>query len=440
MRVLWRRFLRILQMLFFVVAVLSFYIVNKHYFVLTYLLDFPKATELSPEIPRYDLQKFGVPIRAGFSKKDITPKRFSWVAGYMPPHPALSIKDRLWVKSLAMQDKNGNQVVIVSCDIIGLLPDEIDNIFSQVKAVSKDKIFLSATHTHSGPDTIGLWGGKNKLYMETLRVKIAEAIDESIKEMRKASFRFGQGEFSGRANGRDENPADPMVSVLQVLISQKSDVKKESLITLVNFACHPDVVQGLQISADYPYFLSERLRMRLGSETMFIPAAIGGVQPEGDRKELLSYRVRTLGEDLADAVVAIMRRPKKIQNADISVLKIKISAPFENTKDLAKAVKFGLVTNLSNERNEVVAEVGKITIGPLKFFTVPGELFPKIWLRVKMHDENCMIFGLTNGEFGYIMLPEDFYSGKHNYHAGVSVGPIFGQRIYEAMKKLAVEK
>ena len=429
-----------LKLLVLTVAVLSFYVVNKHFFVLAYLFDFPEATQLNPEVPRYDLRKFGVPVKAGFAKRDITPKRFSWVAGFMPPHPALSIKDRLWVKSLALQDKNGNQVVVVSCDLIGLLPDELDKIFSKVKSVSRDRIFLNTTHTHSGPDTMGLWGGKNKQYMESLRNNIAEAIDESVKEMRTASLRFGQGEFSGRANGRDGNPADPRVSVLQILISEKSGTEKKSLVTLVNYACHPDVVQGLQISADFPHFLSERLRMRLGSETMFIPGAIGGVQPDGDRKSLLAYQVRTLGEDLGDAVAAIMRQPKNLPNADISILKIKVSAPFENTKDLAKAVKFGLVTNLADADNNVSAEVGKITIGPLKFFTVPGELFPRIWNSVKWLDENRMIFGLTNGEFGYIMLPEDFNSGKHKYHAKISVGPTFGQRIYEALVELSVRK
>lgn len=429
-----------LKLLVLTVAVLSFYIINKHYYVLAYLFDFPEATQLNPKIPCYDLKKFGVAVKAGFAKRDITPKRFSWVAGFMPPHPALAIKDRLWVKSLALQDKNGNQVVIVSCDLIGLLPDELENIFSRVKSVSRDRIFLSTTHTHSGPDTMGLWGGKNKHYMESLRNKIAESIDESVKEMRIASVRFGQGEFSGRANGRDGNPADPTVSVVQILISGKSKAENNSLVTLVNFACHPDVVQGLQITADYPHFLSERLRMRIGSETMFIPGAIGGVQPEGDRKSLMAYQVRTLGEDLGDVVVAIMRHPKNIPNADISVLKMKVSAPFENTQDLAKAVKFGLVTNLADAHNNVSAEVGKITIGPLKFFTVPGELFPRIWNSVKWLDKNRMVFGLTNGEFGYIMLPEDFYSGNHKYHAKVSVGPTFGQKIYEALVELSVRK
>ncbi len=427
-----------MKVLALVVFLVTCYFANKHYSVLMFLVDFPKPTELRPDLPVYDIKTFGVPVDAGFSKRDITPKRFSFVAGFMPPHPALAIKDRLWVKSLALRDKNGNLVVIVSCDLIGLLPDELDKIFSRVTAVSRDKIFINTTHTHSGPDTMGLWGGKNKKYMELLRSQVARAIDESVKELRPASLRFGQGEFAGRAGGRYENPPDPTVSVLQLLITSPSEGKPQ-LVTLVNYACHADVVQGLQISADFPHFLAERLRMRLGSESMFIPGAIGGVQPIGDRHEL-TYAVRSLGEDLADKVVAIMRHPEKITNADISVRKIKISAPFENTTDLRKAVQLGLVANLVDEHNQVSSEVGSITIGPMKFFTVPGELFPKIWWRVKAQHKYRMVFGVTNGEFGYLLTHDDFNSGRHKYHARISIGPIFGQMILEAMELLASEK
>lgn len=414
---------------------LSYIFIQKYLFILNFLFWFPSPTQINAEVPKYDIAKFGTPVRAGFAKQDITPERFSWVAGFMPPHPALAIKDRLWVKSLALEDRNGNKIVIVSCDLIGLLPDEIEKIVGLVE-VPRNNIFLSTTHTHSGPDTMGLWIWKNKKYMRQLRMQIAKAINDSVENMTSASIRFGQGEFASRAHGRDENPADPSVSVIQVLINRKEEPQ---LVTLVNFACHPDVVQGFQVSADFPYFLSERLWVRLGSETMFIPGAIGGVQPTGDRKEL-AHLVRVLGEDLADNVIAIMRNPKNISSADIAVRRVTISAPFENTGDLKKAVELGLVSNLLNERGKVVAEVNRIDIGPLKIFTVPGELFPKIWWRVKRNQKDVMMFGLVNGEFGYILLPEDVRSGKHRYHVSVSIGPTFGEEVDRALQQLKSDK
>ncbi len=410
------------------------YLCYKHGHVLVFLLDFPSPTKTRPEISKYDLETFGSPIKAGYAKRDITPGRFSWVAGFMPPHPALVIKDRLWVKSLALLDKNGELVVFVSADLIGLLPDELDKIFSMVKNVPRERIFITATHTHSGPDTMGLWGGKNKIYMKLLRSAVAESINESVSNMRDSSVRFGKGDFAGYVNGRDENPNDTGVNIIQVLISPDYLQKDNWLITMVNFSCHPDVVQGLQITADFPHFLSKRLESRLGSEAIFIPGAIGGVQPDADR-HASQYFVRTLGENLADEVVSTMKHPNIPSDAAIRVRKIKISAPFENTTDLKKAVDFGLVSNLRDKNGNVNSEVSCINLGPLKILTAPGELFPKIWWKVKK-DKNTLMFGLANGEFGYILLPEDYNSGKHNYHASVSVGPVFGTKVLEALQEL----
>jgi len=411
---------------------LAHLLITKYLFVLVYLFNFPTPTELTPKLPNYSIAQFGAPIKAGFAKRDITPRRGQWVAGFMPPHPGLSIKDRLWAKFLALQDENGNIAVIVSNDVIGNTPDELDKIFSKVKLVDRKNVFVSATHTHSGPDTMGLWIWKNSRYMEMHRSQVAEGIDDAVAALQPAAIRFGQGEFKGYANGRHDNPPDPTVSVIQVLIGS-------SPVTLVNFASHADAVMGLQFSADFPYFLAERLKRRVGGETIFIPGAIGGVQPDFDRKTKF-YFVRTLGEDLADAVVKIMKNPLTVDRVDIGSKTEMVSAPFENTGLLLKAYEYGLVNDLLRD-GRVWAEVSRINIGPAEILTAPGELFPKIWWRVRpeMTGKQKMIFGLTNGEFGYILLPEDTASGHHKYCVSVSVGPTFGEEIYKALKRLASE-
>mgnify|MGYP001606835280 FL=1 len=414
------------------------YLVYKHGHVLVYLYDFPKPTEAQAEYPDYDFRSFGASIKAGYAKRDITPGRFSWVAGFMPPHPGLSIKDRLWVKSLALRDKNGEIAVFVSCDLIGLLPDELKKIFSLVKNVPRDRIFITTTHTHSGPDTMGLWIWKNEKYMRRLRSQIAEAIDFSGIKLTDSKMRFGTCRLDGMVNGRDENPPDGTVSVIQVLSSYRNRYDSENeIVTLVNFACHPDVVQGLQFTADFPYFLEKRLKARVGGEVMFIPGAIGGVQPNTDRRSGHDF-VRKLGEMLADEVVSAMSKPDIPRDASIRIRKLSVSAPFENTGLLKKADDYGLISNIRDGKGDVSSEVSRIDIGPLKILTVPGELFPKIWWKVK-RDGSTLMFGLANGEFGYILLPEDYHSGKNDYHASVSVGPTFGTRILEALEKLMVD-
>lgn len=406
-------------------------------------LDFPEPTVFSRPPEAIDLLSFGAPIRAGFAKADITPPLLSSLAGYDPYHPALFVHDRLWVKSLALEDQRGHRLVVVSVDLIGFLPDEIDRILDLIQRVPREVVFISATHTHSGPDTIGLWGirpftGKNQKYLSFLRKQIAAAIDDSVLLLSPSLIRFGSGELRGFSHGREENPADPLVSVLQVLKSSlyASGSGGWVPITLVNFGVHADTVKSLAISTDFPFYLERRLQLLIGGEIMFIPAVIGGVQPTSEESELQFSR--TLGEQLGDAAWQALQNPIIPLEANIDIRKRTILAPLQNSRFWWIA-RFGTISQITDWNDQIRAEISQIRIGPAEILTVPGELFPKIWqnVKLKMRGSPKFIFGLTNGELGYILLPEDFVSQKHPYHVSMSIGPDLGVEVDRALRELA---
>lgn len=422
----------------------TYLLLNNYYSPITntWTRELPEPTRFSRSPEAYSAKNFGAPIQAGFAKKDITPSGFPWLGGYHPPHPAFLTHDRLWVKSLALRDSHGQIVVFVSCDLIGLLPDEIAKIKrGALGIVNEHRMFISCTHTHSGPDTMGIWGliplitdGKSRSYMKFLREQVIAAIKESVVSMQDSKIRFGEGELKGFVRGRHENLNDESVMVIQALVGNKFPV------TLVNFACHADDFKTLHISADFPYYLYERLQRLTGGEAMYIPGAIGGVQPSDG--ELKFYHAKVMGENLADEIVfRILKNPVAPKSVSISAERIEVQAPLEN-KSFQFGAKTGVLPELRNKKGLVTAEVNRILIGPMEILTVPGELFPKSWWQAKslMKGKLKAIFGLTNGEYGYILLPEDYYSGKHNYHVGVSVGPAFGLEIDKVMKKLVTAK
>ncbi|MDE2001708.1 MAG: hypothetical protein KGI60_04065 [Patescibacteria group bacterium] len=420
-------------------AALSYVVFVRLWFMFFPLWYFPKPTEMNVPLPEYDMRAFGAPVRAGFAKRDITPTGIPWLGGYMPPHPAFIVRDRLWVKSMVLEDARGSRVVLVSCDLVGMLPTDVDAIRAQIHGVPRDHIFIMATHTHSGPDTIGFWLGRREKYMRFLRSQIVDAINASLRDLGPAAIRYGQGDYAGHTVGSDDNPPDTEVSVIQVLRAPGDPVQ---LVTLVNWACHPDIVEGFAVSADFPHFLAERLRRRIGGETMYVQGAIGAVQPRSDNddKDTQEYLVKTLGENLGDRVVEIMRHPLPMRDVRIDAQTTTVVAPFENKRDIAFALKYHMVANLLDDHGDIVTQVGKITLGPLTILTAPGEVFPKIWWRLKKGRKHLLMFGLANAEFGYILLPEDFgYDGKHGYNSSVSIGPTFGQRIYEGLKRLEGE-
>lgn len=406
-------------------------------------LEIPKPTPIIREVDKYDFNSFGASIEVGFSRRDITPseKGISWIAGYFPPHFRRRVNDPIWVKSLALRDKAGNGIVIVSCDFIGLLPDEIENIKKLVKSADPRSILISTTHTHSGPDVVGLWGippfgGKNKKYMEFMRTEIAKTIEESISNLGPGKIRFGSGEFKGYSHGRTDNDPDYGVSVIQVLR------KSGQPVTLVNFALHADVIKNLSLSADFPYFLEERLRKFSGGDVIFIPGAIGGVQPH--RGDGSFDAVRKIGEDLADRVYEILKSPISSQDVLISGKVMNLNFQVQN-KLFIRAAKIGMISEFFDSNGSPVkvkyngkdidldshrVDIGfsMFRIGPAQLLTVPGELFPNIWAEVKkeMDGSPKFLFGLTGGELGYILSREDFESGNHKYHAGMSPSSSFG--------------
>ena len=168
---------------------------------------------------------------------------------------------------------------------------------------------------------------------------------------------------------------------------------------------------------------------------MFCPGTIGGVQPNDGSFDI--YFVSYLGESLADAVFQMLKKPLAPENADISFERLVVRSPLEN-KGFRFASRIGVISDLLEKDGLLSTEVGKIKIGPAEILTVPGELFPKIWWKAKpkMRGQLNFILGLTSGEFGYILTPEDYHSGKHPYHVTVSVGPTFGKKIDEALQKL----
>jgi len=400
-------------------------------------------------IPWYRVDAFGAPIQAGFSKKKITPPRFSWLGGRYPCRPALIVHDDLWVKALALKDEKGGSVIFVSVDTIGLLPDEIEKILSSVQKFDRSKIFISATHTHAGPDTLGLWGpgigripfktGKDDAYLDFLRQQVHRAIFEATVNLGSGAIRFSRGRIPRYIASRPNNPADEDFSVMQVLV--KGEYGNNFPVTMVNVGAHPDILNSVYVSQDFPYYLETYLKVLMNGETMFVPRAIGGMELEDSSGRRPASLARKFGEELAASVYfSLVKYPIVPERAEITVKTLPICAAIEN-KNFLFAAKTGVISNFF-ENNTVVVPVSLITIGPARMVTVPGELFPNIWQCIEplMEGRPNFCFGLTNGELGYILSAEDFNSGQHPYHVTMSIGPSFGRQVQETLKTLVSKK
>ena len=410
-------------------------------------------THVIPSIESYQMKDL-VPgngnegeILVGFAKGNITPHTKQYLAGFYPTRTSDGIHDELWVKSLTISDYKGNEITIVTTDLIGLLSSDIKDIKSRIKkegCLKEESIIIASSHTHSAPDTVGLWGegilllsltsGRDENYLEMIKNVIVDCVLASHYKMHPVTTVFSEVEIDELMIGRINNIPHNKLSSFQFILP-------EGRITLVNFGLHPTALYNRKISADFVYYFNNFLETLTGGEVIFVNGALGGVNPLSDGFE----GAKNTGEQLALYVYLSLRMGSKhiiekefIPYSKRIIHKQKIiEIPLENNNFIF-AAKLGMIPDLRNKNGNVEIELNYINICGAEILTVPGEMFPSLWERIKIRFEGrpVMLFGLANGMYGYILSEKDFLSGDHPYHTSVSVGPKIGEMIERAFEEM----
>ena len=134
-------------------------------------------------------------MRAGFAKKDITPRVGVPLCGFGPfkNRWSVGIRDRLWARAMALE-QDDSRAVIIACDLVGVFHEDTHRaraIISEATGVPGSAIMITCSHTHSGPDTspdrIG-WGGYDPPYMELLPGRMADAAITALERLEEATL------------------------------------------------------------------------------------------------------------------------------------------------------------------------------------------------------------------------------------------------------------
>ena len=90
--------------------------------------------------------------KAGTATVVITPDEPMWMAGYAArDKPAEGTVQDLFAKALALEDREGNRLVIVTADLIGIPRDLRDVVVERVVEaydLPSRSLLLNASHTH----------------------------------------------------------------------------------------------------------------------------------------------------------------------------------------------------------------------------------------------------------------------------------------------------
>ncbi len=369
-------------------------------------------------------------FQAAAGKVDITPTQ-AYIAGYGQNRRSIDAHDRLMARCLVL-DSGKTRIAIVSCDLIGIPRYESQRIRARVKSVAPERLFLAATHTHSGPDTVGQWGpdvrtrGVDDAWMEEFRRKVARLVDDTSAQLRPADVRFAsENDIKGISkNTRVPRILDTELGVMQL----KGIADGKCIATLVNFACHPEVLNNRRMTADFPHWLYETVETGVGGVCLYLNGAQGGMitadfdestAPKGQNWAA----AEALGTNLGRHVLSLVGDAKPVSQTAIATQHAVFTVPLEN-RMFQTLIKLKVFQGDVLKNGAVETEVNRFTIGPAEFLTIPGEALPNVGFFLKRHmtGQPKFLLGLTSDFLGYILTPEDYGLKLYEYETSVSVG------------------
>ena len=233
--------------------------------------------------------------KAGTARTVITPQESIWMAGYGGrKQPGSGIIHDLWAKAIALEDSLGNRSVLVTLDLLGLNKPLYDRICKRLQSdlnLSRERIILSASHTHSGPALAGtlvdiypLDIDKDKgitRYTTLLESKIVQLVSAAFQTMTPVELYAENGVTRFQVNRRNnregallqqtelKGPNDYAVPVIKV-----TDLQGNIRAIIFGYACHATTLDGLNWCGDYPGFAQLELeKMYPGAVAMFFAGA-----------------------------------------------------------------------------------------------------------------------------------------------------------------------
>lgn len=332
---------------------------------------------------------------------------------------------------IAVLRKGEVTVAFAVIDVVGFFKTEMDFIREDLgEAAGVDLLIMSSTHNHEAPDTVGQWGpgeaaplrrGVDPRYLNKIRRQTVEGIREAVEQLKPAEVHVAvlNVGVDGLAIGDSRPPYIFDDNVPVVRLVNKAD--KSPIATMLSMGNHAEALwsDNPYISADYFHFTRKYIEQGLpevpatndvagkpalpglGGVTVMFAGAVGGlINPgRGGGKTYAGEVVMERGYKLADAIgqslasrVLTAAKDDQLTKLDDTSLRFATRpylTPITNiifqaaafrlklfTREIYNAKALG-ITNFLPDSPKVMSEVSMVRLGPLTFFTAPGEVFPE---------------------------------------------------------------
>lgn len=236
-------------------------------------------------------------MKGGFARARITPPVGTTMAGFADRDAARgceTIHDDLFARALYLSDA-GEQVLIVGFDLLFLARQDADRLKGAIGRridLTPRQIVLNASHTHAGP-SVGTWyyagyQAPDRAYLDDLveaTVSAALGARDAACEVTlwagatRSALPVSRRKLDAGGKARFQpNPAGTVCDSLPVCLLKGPAGRPVCL--LFSVSCHPSIIKGHAISADYPGVAMQRLDVQLHREcSLFLQGAGGDAKP-----------------------------------------------------------------------------------------------------------------------------------------------------------------
>lgn len=218
-------------------------------------------------------------LLAGMGDAVITPPEGSKLDGYSR-EPSAGVRHDLHARTLAIEDRDGNAVMLISLELFTLeraLLKRIRDEIAEHTGIPEDAILISCSHTYSGPDVAA--AGED--YRNTLVERVVTSASGAWKDRLPA--RIGTGTAMATEIGRDSRRLpyggmhpDPEVGIIRI-DSPRGDVRGIAFF----YGCAPSAFErdNREITGDWPSYAADGIRDHFGAEcwTAFFQGADGDI-------------------------------------------------------------------------------------------------------------------------------------------------------------------
>ncbi|MBE7084279.1 MAG: hypothetical protein E7373_06750 [Clostridiales bacterium] len=398
--------------------------------------------------------------------------------GYYQVRIADGVLDDLEANAIAYQ-LGEMKTLMISVDHCGLKQEILNQYREKIAVITGltiDNIFVSATHTHTGPETIfDSDNEKVREYAKILQTKLVDVACWALADLKPAKMGWGIGQApnvafirrfrmkdgSVKTNPGVNNPniVAPIGEVDERVSVVRFDRECADSVVLVNFANHPDVVGGLKISADWPGLLRKNVEKAIDNVKCIFFNGVQGdvnhvnVHPTGGylNDMFVDFDDVARGYGHANYIArvvlgGVLQAFDKVQYVNVNkieskIVKIAVQTNKANKEELLMAHKINdlYVAGRANELpyegmmlTTVVAEAARMVrlenqpktyemllsgmrIGPIVFVGIPGEPFTNVGRELKETTEFELIIPMcnTNGKEGYFPMQDSYDEGGY---------------------------